>query len=242
MRPCSANVLVCRDAREVAAEAASRFVCAALRSTAARGRFVAAIPGGWSPRATFEMLATPEFAREIPWEKTHIFFTDERAVSPDHEDSNYRLARDLLLSKVPIPERSVHRFLAELMPDEAAALYEQEIRRAAAGEPLFDLVMLGMGSDTHTASLFPESPALDERERLAVPNHIDKLGACRLTLTISALCSAQGVMILTLGEGKAEALRDVLQGEPDERRHPVQSIRPTGRLLWIIDQPAASML
>lgn len=239
----SSNLLICRDADAVAQEAAERFACAAVSSVAEKGAFYVAIPGGWSPRGMFRTLATGAFAAIIPWDRMHIFFTDERTVPPSHEDSNYKLANDLLLSRVPVVGANIHRFPAEFPPEVAARNYEDEVRRVMGDNPRFDLVVLGMGTDTHTASLYPHSPALHERERLAMANPVEKLGGFRLTLTIPVLCNAASIMILALGEGKAASLREVLEGEMRIEEHPVQAIRPAnGRLLWIVDQAAASEL
>ncbi len=243
MRQVASNILICTDADALAEETAARFACVAALSVSARGEFLVAIPGGSSPRKTFERLAAPEWASRVQWENTHIFFTDERCVPPDHEDSNYRLANELLISKVPIPPSNVHRFPGELPPLEAARQYEQIIRHKMGDAPRFDLVLLGMGEDTHTASLFPDSPALNELTRFAVANFVAKLDAHRLTLTIPALRSARNLIILALGANKAAAVRDVLQGPVDDRMHPVQSVRPRdGKLLWIVDREAASEL
>jgi 6-phosphogluconolactonase len=233
-----------REDESLASEtAADLFVCAALRSVRESGVFYVAIPGGHSPRGVFARLAEPGWSQHVPWDKVHVFFTDERCVQPDDQDSNYRLANDLLLSKVPIPQANVHRFQSELPPDEAAAKYEAEITRVMGRTPVFDLIVLGMGANTHTASLFPDSPALDETTRLAVANYVEELHSYRLTLTIPILCSARSVMILAFGESKAEAVRTALQGDIDVRSHPVQAIRPpNARLLWVLDQPAAALL
>ena len=243
MHPTRANVLVCKNNEAVAREAAEQFTCAAVRSAAQRGEFHAAVPGGWSPRGMYKTLATAEFASAVPWSQTQIFFTDERCVPPDHEESNYKLATDLLLAKVPIPDSNIHRFLAELAPDEAAERYGQELRKAMGDTPRLDLVVLGMGKDTHTASLFPHSPALSEMRALAVANYVKNREVHRLTLTIPVLCRAETILILALGYEKSGPLRQVLQGEHDPERHPVQAIQPAaGRLLWIVDQDAASKL
>lgn len=243
MQPCSSDVLVCRNARSAAQEVAERFTSAALSSVAAQGIFHVAIPGGSSSRAAFELLASEPYASLIPWDRTMVFFTDERCVPPDHKDSNYRLANDLLLSRVPIPPSNVYRFPGELPPIEAAAEYEQVLGQKMGERPRFDLVVLGMGEDTHTASLFPNSPALDETQKLAAANFVAKLEAHRLTLTIPVIRGARRVLVLALGSAKAHAVKEVLQGEANERLHPVQSVAPIdGRLLWVVDQEAAAEL
>lgn len=239
----SANLLVCADAENVAIEAADRFAFLAIKSVAENGVFYAAVPGGSSPKKTLSKLAVGVYKDLIPWSRVHIFFTDERAVPPGHEDSNYRLVNELLVSNVPIPAENVHRFMAELGPAEAAERYEAELVDIMGDKPVFDLVMLGMGDDTHTASLFPNSPALLEDKKLAAANYVEKLSCYRLTLTLPAINNAKEILILAIGEAKAAAVHTVLCGEQDIQNHPVQAVKPfNGRLLWLLDREAASML
>jgi len=243
MKTGHANILVCEDEKAAGREAAERFACLAIRAVALRGAFYVAVPGGTSPRGMFEMLASHEFVDVIPWSRIEIFFTDERCVPPESEDSNFRLVHNLLLSSVPVPEQNMHRFCAEYPPEVAAEEYEKELREVMGHQPRFDLIVLGMGKDTHTASLFPGSPALDERERLAVSHYVKQLNTCRLTLTLPVLNNAENVMILAFGEEKSEPLTQVLLGETNIRLHPVQAIQPhNGHLLWIADQASASRL
>lgn len=243
MRNIAANLLVFKDAEAASGETAQRFICGALNAAARGESFFAAIPGGETPRRCFELLARPDLARVVPWDRVHIFFTDERCVPPDHRDSNYRQANELLLSQVPIPDSHVHRFLAETEPTLAAYRYEEEMRQEMGENPRFDLILLGMGGETHTASLFPHSPALHEESRLAVPNYVEKLRSYRLTLTYPVLNAARAVIVLVVGPEKAEALRLALRGEVNPEVHPVQGIQPTdGDLLWIVDRAAASGL
>lgn len=239
----NANILICQDDSAASMEAAERFACAAVRAVAKRGAFYVAVSGGSSPKRMYEILASRDFADLVPWARTELFFTDERCVPPESEDSNYRMVNKLLLSTVPIPESNVHRFHGEDPPEAAAAAYEHEIHRVMGGNPLFDLIVLGMGPDSHTASLFPNSPALREGGRHAAANYVEKLGACRLTLTIPTINHSESVIILAMGEGKADALAEVLNGPIDMDIHPVQAIQPMhGRLLWIVDRQAASRL
>ena len=243
MHPVGTNILICEDDEAVAREAAARFACAAFASVAQRGRFCVAVPGGWSPRGMFAALSTPRFADLIEWSATHVFFTDERCVPPDHQDSNYKLADEMLLSKVPIPNDNVHRFYAELSPQEAAKRYEDELTNVMGNRPRLDLIVLGMGKDSHTASLFPHSAALAETDSLAAVNYVKKLDAYRLTLTIPVLRDARSIVVLVMGYEKSEVLREVLRGEPDPIRHPAQAARPVdGELLWLVDRDAASKL
>jgi 6-phosphogluconolactonase len=184
----------------------------------------------------------------VDWSRVELFWSDERAVPPDDEQSNYRMARESLLERVPVPAENVHRMPADRTPlDAAADAYAEEIRRtlgAGAGEvPRFDLVMLGMGDDGHTASLFPETAALDENDRLVVPNYVPKLDAYRLTFTPRLINAATHVLFLVAGASKADPLHAVLEGPRRPRTYPSQLVAPTGGTLhWYLDPAAAAKL
>jgi 6-phosphogluconolactonase len=221
---------------EALAEAAARaFVDRAAESIAERGRFAVALAGGSTPKATYGVLAR-DHAEDVDWPNVHVFFGDERTVPPDHEDSNYRMAREALLDRVPVG--SVHRMRGELPPDEAAASYETYLKQFFGGEAVLDLVMLGIGGDGHTASLFPGTPALEVTDRLVVANPVPKLDTTRLTLTAPVLSAARGVNFLVAGEGKAEALREILEGDADPHRYPAKLVRPPGGPTWFVDRAA----
>lgn len=242
MSAARANILICLDEKAASREAAERFTCAAIASVAKRGVFFVAVSGGSSPRGMYEALASREFAELIPWSRTELFFTDERCVPPESEESNYRLVSKLLLSTVPIPEPNIHRFRGEDPPEVAAEEYEREIH-SVMDDSRFDLMVLGMGQDTHTASLFPHSPALHEGGRHAAANYVEKLGAHRLTLTIPTINHAESIIVLAFGSEKADALATALSGPVDPDAHPIQAIRPIhGHMLWIVDQACASKL
>jgi 6-phosphogluconolactonase len=240
------------DARAVAETAASVLVTRALDAIAARGRFNVALSGGSTPRLLFATLAARVETRApgataVAWDQVHVFWGDERAVPPDHPDSNYGAARALLLARLPIPDSNVHRIQAEMEPSEAAAAYEETLRRhfglQPAERPVFDLVFLGLGPDMHTASLFPGSPALDERERLVVAPWVEQLGAFRITLTPIVLNHARGVMFMVAGVEKAGPLKRVLETEPDPMVRPAQVVQPPdGALVWLVDAAAAAEL
>jgi 6-phosphogluconolactonase len=221
---------------EALARAAARaFVESAAEAIAERGRFAVALAGGSTPKATYEVLAR-DHAEDVDWPNVHVFFGDERTVPPDHEDSNYRMAREALLDLVPTG--SVHRMRGELPPDEAAASYETDLRQFFGGEAVLDLVMLGIGGDGHTASLFPGTPALEVTDRLVVANPVPKLDTTRLTLTAPVLSAARAVSFLVAGEGKAEALREILEGDADPHRYPAKLVRPPGGPTWFVDRDA----
>jgi 6-phosphogluconolactonase len=203
-----------------------------------------ALSGGSTPRATYALLATVEFASLVDWPRVHVFWGDERCVPLDDPDSNYRMARETLLDHVPLPTRNVHRIRGEMDPEAAAQAYAAELRAFFGTQwPSFDLVLLGMGNDGHTASLFPGSATLHEDTRavVAVTAHYEDRPAHRVTLTPPAINSARQVVFLVAGAAKAETLQAVLEGPAD--RFPAQFIRPTsGQLAWLVDSAAASRL
>ncbi|TCJ20085.1 6-phosphogluconolactonase [Rubrobacter taiwanensis] len=235
------NLRVCENPEELARTAAEEFAAQAERAVGERGRFAAALAGGSTPRAAYELLAR-EYKDRSFWERTHIFFGDERAVPPEHEESNYRMAREALLECVPVGR--VYRMRGELPPEEAAAAYEAELREFfGEGVPRLDLILLGIGADGHTASLFPETSALEVHDRFVVANPVLKLGATRLTLTLPVLNAARAVIFLVSGEEKAAALREILRGGEDPRKYPAKLVRPAGgELLWLADRAAAGEL
>ncbi len=243
--PGNPGVHVFDDAAVVARAAADEFLRHAVFKAEAGGELSVALSGGSTPKRLFEILADEPYASTMPWSKIHFFWGDERCVPPDHPDSNFGAANATLLSRVPVPAVNVHRIQAEFDPDEAAQGYESELRHyflaGAGGLPRFDLVFLGMGADGHTASLFPRSAALEETERLAVANWVEKLDANRVTLTCPVFNNAAFIMILVAGEDKAETLQAVLEGPGG--RYPAQLIRPgVGELHWLIDGAAGRLL
>ena len=225
---------------------------AAAQAVGETGRFVVALAGGSTPKRLYELLSTPEYARRVDWAHTHVFFGDERCVPPDDPQSNYGMARLALLDRVPLPAANVHRMRGEDDPAQAAAAYERELRAAFAtpdGPPgvrsdgRFNLVLLGMGDNGHTASLFPGLTAVRERERWVMAEHVAEVGSWRITLTPPVLNAAAQVVFLVLGAGKAPMLKRVLQGpaRPDEL--PAQAIAPRdGTLTWLVDAAAAREL
>jgi 6-phosphogluconolactonase len=241
-----AEVVVCRDLEELSRKAAAEFVRLANERSAASGRFAVALSGGSTPRALYALLAGAEFQSQVPWDRVHFFWGDERCVPPDHPDSNYRMAFETLLAKAPVPEKNIHRIEAELAPDFAAARYEKAIRDffslADSAWPAFDIVFLGLGDDGHTASLFPGSEALNERHHLVVAVYNEKLKSHRVTLTLPVLNRAANIFFLVAGASKAAILRDVLQRE-SSKNLPARRIDPLdGRLVWFVDRAAVARL
>jgi 6-phosphogluconolactonase len=223
--------------------AADEFVRQANGAIASKGRFTAALAGGSTPKGLYGLLAKTA----LPWDKIYFFFGDERHVPPDDPQSNYRMAREALLSKVSIPAQNIFRVPAE-NPDaaQAAQTYETTLRQffpAAEAFPRFDLILLGMGPDGHTASLFPDSEVLREKSRWVVSNWVEKFKTDRITLTLPVLNNAAVVMFLAAGEDKAETLKEVLQGTKPGEQFPSKLIRPTnGQLIWLVDKAAAAAL
>lgn len=236
---------VVSDTQALNHAAADEFVNCATTAFRERGRFCVALSGGKTPRAIYSLLAE-KYADSVSWEQVFVFFGDERHVPPDHPDSNFRMANESLLSHVPIPAKNIHRVQAELAPPMAADQYQatlQEFFSLHDGElPRFDLVMLGMGEDGHTASLFPGTAALEETSRTVVANHVEKLQTDRITLTFPVLNSASEVLITIAGENKAPVIRDIVNS-PEQNLFPIQRVRPRhGRLLWLVEQQAASLI
>jgi len=239
-RPASVELVVVADADALAEEAARRVLSSAAAALAARGTFALALAGGSTPRAAYAHLATAE----TDWSRWHVFFGDERVVAPDHPDSNERMARAAWLARVPIPAAHVHRVRTELGAEAAAADYESELRRtlhAAPGTvPVLDLVLLGLGPDGHTASLFPGSAATRERERLAAAVHdAPKPPPERVTLTFPVLAAARALLVLVSGRDKAPALAGALaQDDPPQELVARDLRRAHGRLVWLADRAA----
>lgn len=238
---------VCATADEVATAAAELVVTCAAEAIGARGRVVIALSGGSTPRPLFARLATEIWRARIDWGRVHLVWSDERAVPPDHTDSNYRMARETLIDHVSIPPAQVHRIHGEDEPGAAAAAYEQVLRALVedgspgiSAAPAFglDLVLLGLGADGHTASLFPSRPAGREATRWVVAD-LDPTGPARITLTPPAINTARTVAFIVTGADKALALQAVREGPAAPDLLPAQRIGPRhGRLVWIVDHAA----
>jgi len=238
----SRQVVVVADSQAIARAAAERVQRAAAQATAARGRFSLVLAGGSTPKALYELLA---LAPELPWDRTDLFFGDERAVPPDHPDSNARMAELALLHQPFVPKANVHRLRGELDPVAAAHDYESRLRWKFPDVdfPSFDLVLLGLGPDGHTASLFPHSPALREQSRWVSANWVEKLAATRLTLTYPVFNAAREVLFLVAGSEKALALRQLLDEAGSVEDTPARGISPmSGTTTLLVDRAAAAEL
>jgi 6-phosphogluconolactonase len=233
------------DAEQLARAAAELFAALATDSIKARGRFRVALSGGSTPRRVYELLSAAEFSRRVDWNHVDMFWGDERYVPADDRDSNYRMAAEALLRHVPVPAANIHRVPTEISPPSAAAdAYEEQIRQSFADSsmPEFDLIYLGLGTNGHTASLFPRSPALSEQSRLVVADFVAEVNGWRVTMSAPLLNRGRVVVFLVQGQEKAKVLRDVLLGPSDPERLPAQLIAPQGKLLWMVDEAAATLL
>ncbi|MBI5467986.1 MAG: 6-phosphogluconolactonase [Deltaproteobacteria bacterium] len=231
---------VYRDTDELARAAARLLLNLSSEKIKEKGSFTVVLSGGKTPETLYRLLASPEFKESIEWTKVRIFWGDERCVPPDDPESNYGMASRALLSKVPVPPENLHRIKGELGPSLASALYEEEITAYFKDSaPVFDLVLLGLGEDGHTLSLFPGTEALDERKRLVAGNFVGKLGSWRVTMTLQLVNRASNLVFIAAGAGKSRALKEALEG----RDNPAGKIRPVnGRLLWLADMDAAKPL
>lgn len=253
--PTAPSVSTFEDPSALMHAAAEKVIAVATEALAARRRFTWALSGGSTPRRLFSLLSAVPYAGRIDWDRVHFFWGDERCVPPDHPESNYRLANETLLSAIHPPSGNVHRMPGEVEPAAGAARYEALLRRAffdtfgavtEGGLPRFDLVLLGMGTDGHTASLFPGTPAAAEVHRWVVPTRVEQAVPHRLTLTFPVINAAAHVMFVVSGADKADRVREVLaqQRAVDiEPSLPAARIRPvSGELAWLLDAKAAGRL
>jgi len=238
------NIRVLPTADAMIAEAADRIIQAASESVDLFDRFSLFLSGGSTPKPLYELLASEDFSDVIPWNKVEVFFADERCVPPDHPDSNFRMIAETLLTKVPLPRDNIYRMKGEIDPNAAAREYGVMLKEKFS-ETGPDFMLLGMGSDGHTASLFPHSEALGEKKHRCVAQFVENSTtgkSWRITLTAPFINSARDVLVLVAGEEKAKPLQQVLEGPPDPDRLPLQLIQPeNGRMAYLIDVAAAGM-
>jgi 6-phosphogluconolactonase len=242
------EVRILADANAIAQTAAAEFLDTALDAVRQEGSFSVALAGGSTPKDLYGLLSNNPLQAKVPWGKIQFFFGDERHVPPDDRESNFRMATEAILAKAPIDPKQVHRIKSEKPnASEAAQEYEQELRESFKLKPdqlpRFDLVLLGMGPEGHTASLFPGTKALREQRRLVVSNWVGKLYTDRITLTPPVLNNAARIIFMAHGAEKAPALKAVLEGPYEPDQLPAQMINPPkGRVVWLVDPSAASML
>lgn len=238
------NIHLCESLHDLSLRAADGVAAVVADAVQRRGRCSLVLSGGRTPRTLYEMLAS-DFRTRIPWEHVHVFWGDERYVAADDPSSNYCMARGALLNHVACSPAHIHPMpTSPASPDSAARDYERTLREHFDGDsPHFDLLLLGMGEEGHTASLFPGSPALLERSRWVVATHVPAQPPLRLTLTLPALTAAAHTYVLVAGARKAETLRRVLTGEPDPITYPVAAVRTShGSVTWWVDREAARQL
>lgn len=244
------NVKIYPDPSQLAQAAAEQFIRIAEQAIQARGVFSVAFSGGTTPQMLYSLLSSEPFSERIDWSRAEIFWGDERCVPPDHPDSNYLKAKTVLLDLVPVSTDHVHRIMTENAPELAAEIYEETLLQFFSSlqdeeernQAHFDLVLLGMGDDGHTASLFPGTPAVQEQTRWVAAQYIDKLAAWRVTLTPAIINRAKNILFLVSGAGKSYVLQRVLYGSYQPERYPSQIIRPRdGNLLWMVDEQAATL-
>ena len=237
------NILVCHDQHDLFRHSAQLVVDVIRESIEKRGACALALSGGSTPRALFEKISS-DFATAVDWSKVMFFWSDERTVGPEHDDSNYRMAHESLLAPLGIPAEHQVRMRGEDDPQSAAADYQQRIADAFGvgtdqAPPQLDLVLLGLGADGHTASIFPHTEAVYEQQLWVMANEVPQQNTWRLTMTAPLINRARCVMFLAAGAGKRAAVREILSGQirPDE--YPAQLIGPAGELIWMLDQAAA---
>ncbi len=243
------DVRILTNIDAIAKRAAQDFLQSATQAVSEKGSFTVALSGGSTPKALYSLLAGDSALRsQLPWDKMYVYFGDERSVGPDHADSNFRMASETMLSKVPLKPEQVFRIKGEYKETEKAAQeYEQVLRtsfKIAGGQfPRFDLVFLGIGNEGHTASLFPGTKALHETKRLVARNWVGKLYTNRITLTAPAINNAARVIFMITGADKALALKGILEGPYEPDQLPAQLIHPpNGKLVWLVDTIAGGML
>jgi 6-phosphogluconolactonase len=243
------KVKIFPDVEFLALAAADHFIAAAADAIQSHGMFSVALSGGSTPQSLYRILASEPFSEKLDWSRIHLFWGDERCVPPDHPDSNYFRAQKTLLANIPVPEENIHRIKAELPPKEAAQSYEGILRQFFSPEPgqnsntSFDLTLLGMGDDGHTASIFPGTRAVHEEENWVSALYVDQVGGWRITLTPVILNQSRQALFLVAGSAKNWTLQKVLYGTYQPDRYPAQLIKPSGEEpLWLVDEAAASFL
>jgi 6-phosphogluconolactonase len=229
---------ILKSKEDLARAAAEHFARKSSEAVAQKGSFTVALSGGSTPKALYELLAD-QFCDQIPWSNIHFYWSDERHVPPDHPESNYRIANEAMLSRVPVTPGNVHRIISENPAADAARDYEDTIKEIGE-DPRLDLILLGVGTDGHTASIFPGSEVLHETKRLVAAPWVEKLNTFRITMTLPLLNNGASVVFLVSGAEKAQIVKEVLEGP---EKYPAQAVNPhNGELIWMLDQDAAKEL
>ena len=239
------QVQILPDLEAISHQAASFFVAISRNSIATKGRFAVALSGGSTPRRLYTLLGSDPYRDKVEWRHVHFFWADERCVPKEDDESNFRLAYEAFLSKITVPASNIHRVKGEEDPEKGAKDYEDDLRKffGMSGLPAFDLMILGMGEDGHTASLFPGSKSLEETIRLAFPVYMKRPKRDRVTLTLQVLNNSAQILFLVSGPSKAKIVHDVLGNEGKTERYPAGLINPSnGNIVWLIDREAARNL
>ncbi|MEO8535260.1 MAG: 6-phosphogluconolactonase [Flavobacterium sp.] len=226
---------------DINSTAADIFVTSAQKAISEKGKFTAVLTGGSSPAGIYKLLASADYQSKIDWSKVYIFWGDERWVPLDDSLSNAKMSFEALLSHVPIPENNIFPMYADgISPEEYAVKYEQSVRSILGSDGKFDLILLGMGDDGHTASLFPGEAVLTEKEKWVTAYRLESQNMHRITLTAPLINKAEKIVVVAFGEKKAHALKEVLNGEYNPNTYPMQLIKPeSGELLFLVDKKAA---
>jgi 6-phosphogluconolactonase len=242
-----AEVIRLDDLESLSQEAARRWLAIAQEAVSEQGKFSIALSGGSTPRRLYQIMASSPYKEQTPWAQTHVFWGDERRVAPGDPESDYRMARETLLDHVPVPPDQVHRMLGEGLVSSTVRDYENKLKRyfelGASDWPRFDLVLLGLGADGHTASIFPGTRAVSDLTNMVIVFEIPQLHAERITLTRRVFNNSRNILFLVSGADKAPALAATLEGSALPSKYPAQIIQPTnGELVWLVDKAAAADL
>jgi len=236
------SIRIVADPAAIADAAAEKIISLADAAISERGKFSIALSGGSTPKTLFSLLATDVYSRRVGWKNWQIYFGDERCVPPEHPDSNFRMASEAMLNHVAIPAENIHRMKGEIDPQQSAVEYGRLLKQNF-GDGGLEVILLGMGDDGHTASLFPHTAALEETHHRCVANYVEKLNAWRITMSAPFINRAAQVIIMVSGAAKAARIQQVLNGPPDPKTLPIQMVAPAnGEVLWVLDKPAAAEL
>ncbi len=236
-------MILARDAAGLAKHGAQLVLEAAAAAYRDHGKFVLCLTGGSTPKRLYELLSEPYYKERIDWGNTIVLFGDERCVPPTDDQSNYKMAKEAFLSKVPLPEKNIYRMAGEMTPaTEGARAYEQSLKALFKGYfPKIDLLLLGVGDDGHIASLFPNTDALKETEKWVVANRVEKLSSNRITLTLPVINNARRVLFLVSGDSKAGVIKEILREDMPKTRYPAQLVATyEGEVTWLLDKAAMS--
>lgn len=237
------KIIVEQNLKKLSRRAAKIFQDCVQQTLQKQEKFSLCLSGGKTPQALYECLGQSPYQEQIPWGKIHVFWGDERGVPPNHPKSNYGMAYEALLSKINIPEAHIHRMKGELHPESAAQDYERDLRTFFGGLPTFDFILLGLGADGHTASLFPHTPVLREQNRWVVGYYAESVKMNRITLTPPVLNQGKVIVFLVSGKEKVKVIAQILKEPGGPEKYPAQLIKPkNGKLFWLLDSPAASKL